>query len=283
MINEQIDLLPNIADFYVNTSLYTDYSIKQTDKEKVFDVIFNMDSIDCYCIDCNLQSVFRAEDNMPRETVHLHGHHVPITDWRKWQVDLLNSNLIYQKVYTCSRNSKHRLIFILQIQNGKLSKIGQSPALADIAEQDIKKYKKILGNIQYQEFSKAIGLYTHGIGVGSFVYLRRIIENFIIIPVYEKCKVKEDWNDDVYQKSRVKDKIEILKDYLPDFLVSNPNIYSIISKGLHDLSEEECKEFFPVLKSCIEFVLTDLETKREIEQKRAEMQSALGHIVSKIK
>jgi hypothetical protein len=283
MTSEIENQLPSITDFYINTSLYTFFKTKQTDKEEVFEILFNMDSLDCYCIDCNSHSVFKAEDNKPRKTAQLHGLHFPITDWREWQINLTKGYFICQKEYTCSRNPLHKLIFILQIQNGKLSKIGQSPALADIAEQEIKKYKKILGNTQYQEFSKAIGLYTHGIGVGSFVYLRRIIENFIIIPVYEKCKIKEDWNDDLYQKGRVKDKIEILKEFLPDFLVSNPNIYSIISKGIHDLSEDECKEFFPVLKTCIEFVLTDLETKRETEQKRAEMQNVLGQIASKIK
>ena len=48
-----------------------------------------------------------------------------------------------------------------------------------IEENDIKKYRKILGKEKYGEFGRAVGLYTHGIGIGSYVYLRRIFENLI--------------------------------------------------------------------------------------------------------
>ena len=48
----------------------------------------------------------------------------------------------------------------------------------DLIIPEIAKYKAVLGT-QYREFSKAIGLFAHGIGIGSFVYLRRIIENLV--------------------------------------------------------------------------------------------------------
>ena len=82
------------------------------------------------------------------------------------------------------------------------------------------------------------------------------------------AKARAGWDENEYQKSRVKEKIELLKTDLPEFLVKNPVIYSIISKGIHELTENECREYFPVLKTCLEFVLTDLEAKRETEQKR---------------
>ena len=274
--------LPDFNEFYVSTALYSEYDVKQEEQEEVFKIVFNTIPIDCYCIDCSANSVFTPEDNRPQRN-QSRGISFPVTNSNEWNVNLVTIYSIYQKEYTCSRNPKHKIIFFLQLKNGKLSKIGQAPALADIAEQDIRKYKKILGDNHYHEFSKAIGLFAHGVGVGSFVYLRRIIENFVIKPAYESGKARADWDDNKYQNSRVKEKIELLKTELPDFLVSNPIIYSIISKGIHELTENECREFFPVLKTCLEFVLTDLEAKRETDQKRRDMQTTLSKIAGQIK
>lgn len=67
------------------------------------------------------------------------------------------------------------------VTSDKIIKIGQFPSVADLVILEIVKYKSVLSK-QYREFSKAVGLFVHGIGIGSFVYLRRIIENL----VYEK-------------------------------------------------------------------------------------------------
>jgi hypothetical protein len=281
MTKQQTKELPEIAEFYVNSSLYTEYKAEEEDKENIFNTVFNMNPIDCYCIDCSANSVFKPYDNRLRSDKG--GFNFPITYFNEWNINLSLTETVLQKEYTCSRNPQHKLIFFLQLKNGKISKIGQSPALADISEQEIRKYKKILGDSNYHEFSKAIGLFAHGVGVGSFVYLRRIIENFIIKPAYEKSKIKPGWNESTYQKSRVKEKIELLNHELPEFLVNNAVIYSIISKGIHELTENECKEYFPVIKTCLEFVLTDLEAKRETELKRKEMQTTLGKIAGEIK
>lgn len=269
--------LPQTEDFYINTSLYTEYEITDDDRDAVFELVFTQKTIDCYCIDCNTHSVFKPVENRPNKTSHGQ-FYFPITGQKDWQFTLVSDIDVFEKEFHCSRNVDHLLSFFLQIKLGKIQKIGQYPALTEIAEQEIKKFKKILGNDYYQEFSKAIGLYTHGIGVGAFVYLRRIIENFIIIPTYQTAKLKPDWDEDKYQKSRVKEKINLLKTDLPQFLVENPVLYSIVSKGIHELTEDECKKYFPILKTCIEFLLTDLEAKRTTELKRKEMQEKLGKI-----
>lgn len=282
MTKQHTNELPDLNEFYVSSALYTEYDVKQEEKDAVFKTVFNIMPIDCYCIDCSANSVFTPEDNRPQRNQG-RGITFPVTNSNEWNVNLITIYSIYQKEYTCSRNPNHKIIFFLQLKNGKLSKIGQAPALADIAEQDIRKYKKVLGDNHYHEFSKAIGLFTHGVGVGSFVYLRRIIENFVIKPAYEARKARADWDDNEYQKSRVKEKIELLKSELPEFLVINPLLYSIMSKGIHELTENECREFFPILKTCLEFVLTDLEAKRETDQKRRDMQATLSKIAGQIK
>lgn len=42
---------------------------------------------------------------------------------------------------------------------------------------------------------------------------------------------------------------------LPEFLVENKSMYGILSKGIHELSEQECLEAFPIVKLGIEIIL----------------------------
>ena len=62
-------------------------------------------------------------------------------------------------------------------------------------------------------------------------------------------------------------KIDTLKDYLPEVLVANKNVYGIVSKGIHELSEDECREMFPYIKAGIELILDALLAEKERKAK----------------
>jgi hypothetical protein len=101
---------------------------------------------------------------------------------------------------------------------------------------DIKKYKKVLKD-KYSEFSKAVGLASHGVGIGSFVYLRRVFES-LIEEAYLTQRNSADWNEKSYIESKMDGRIKILEGVLPEFLVQNRTLYGILSKGIHELSEQ---------------------------------------------
>lgn len=82
-----------------------------------------------------------------------------------------------------------------------------------------------------------------------------------------KDKVERDEND--FNRSDFKEKINILKDHLPKILVENRNLYGILSKGIHELEEEECLEIFPLVNMGIELILDDvLAEKNKIEKEK---------------
>lgn len=54
---------------------------------------------------------------------------------------------------------------------------------------------------------------------------------------------------------------------MPEVLVANKNIYGIVSKGIHELSEEECREMFPYIKAGIELILDSLLAEKERKSK----------------
>ena len=77
------------------------------------------------------------------------------------------------------------------------------------------------------------------------------------------------------------EKIEILQSELPTFLVENKSIYSILSKGIHELSEQECLAAFPAVKVGIEIVLdTRLEEANRLK-KLEEAKKAIASLHAK--
>lgn len=73
------------------------------------------------------------------------------------------------------------------------------------------------------------------------------------------------------------------KGYLPSFIVENNGIYGILSKGIHELTEEECLAYFDCMRKSIELILDErlelLAKKKKIE----EVKKTLNAITSQIK
>ncbi len=146
----------------------------------------------------------------------------------------------------------------------------------------VKNYKSVLSKEKQNELIRAIGLASHGVGIGSFVYLRRIFED-LIEEAHLVAKTKGDWNEEDYLRFRMADKINSLKDYLPDFLVRNKAIYSILSKGIHELSEQLCLTYFDTILLGIERIL---EAKLELIKKKKrdeEAEKKIAELNSKLK
>ncbi len=57
-----------------------------------------------------------------------------------------------------------------------------------------------------------------------------------------------DGRNSEFATKHMDEKISLLQDHLPPFLVKNKKIYSILSLGIHELEEDECRSFFPVLR-----------------------------------
>jgi len=168
---------------------------------------------------------------------------------------------------TCKRKNNDVLRFFVwnnEINDdGILMKVGQFPSVADLEFEKLqKKYEKVLDKKYLKEFKRAVGLSAHGIGVGSFVYLRRIFEN-LIFQTFESNKEKIEIEGKEFKTKRMEDKIDILKSFLPSQLVKMKSIYGILSKGIHKLDDKVCLTYFSPLKLSIELILD-----QKIEEKK---------------
>lgn len=268
--------LPSLEDLFLKTPLYKDFQVDILDDFKVQDVKNFKGTIDAFCIECKKTSTFRRLDMNQRE----------YEEYEDYPRNSHESN-VFCVSFACTRNESHNMYFYFMVHDSlsveydtvmKITKIGQYPSLADLNSDEIKKYRRILGD-KYKEFSKAVGLASHGIGIGSFVYLRRIFEN-LIEEAHQEAKKMNSWDEEKYLKSRIEDKIRLLKESLPKFLVNNKDTYSILSKGIHELSENECLEYFNIVKMGIEFILNE---KLDREARIKEAQKSLNEINSKLK
>lgn len=153
--------------------------------------------------------------------------------------------------------------------NSQVVKIGQFPSVADFHISEIKQYKKLLTNEKLKELTRAIGLAANGVGIGSFVYLRRIFE-YLISEAYDLCLSEGLVTEEEYNRSRMDEKIGLLSKHLPDFFVQNKSIYSVLSLGIHELDENTCLAHFDTLRVGIEIILDErldeLRKREKIEQ-----------------
>lgn len=276
-------------DFFLKVPLYEKSYFSGAEVYDVTDIVYFSGVIDVYCPSCKGTATFRGvNDPAPG------GLHRISREARKIAGVGGSPPKFEEGIYVinleCARNSYHTLKFIVFIDNYSVSpdgdptpfqsiqKIGQYPSYADLNIPQIEGLSPVLSKQDKHEFVKAVGLAAHGVGVGSYVYLRRIFENLID----EARKEAEDlgqWSEVLqceYEKSRVKEKIQLLKDRLPPFVVEHPDMYALLSKGIHELTEDECLKYFDALKVAIEIILDQKLEAKKREKKLAEAKKALS-------
>ncbi|MBI2473937.1 hypothetical protein HYV70_05300 [Candidatus Uhrbacteria bacterium] len=185
---------------------------------------------------------------------------------------------------SCKRDGPTILrFFIVDLEGGRIMKVGQFPSLADIQFAEIgKRYDKLLSEEDLRNYKKAIGLRAHGVGAGSFVYLRRIFEN-LIIETYKANKSALGLDDVIFLRKRMEEKVDALKTVLPSQLVQMKSVYGILSKGVHELTEEECLEYFSPIRLSIELILDQKIEIKQKSEKDAQVKKELDKINQTIK
>ena len=198
--------------------------------------------------------------------------------WINWQI--ADTTRLMKLEYICSMNEEHHLDYIVLATDNSMMKIGQYPSIADMTFPELDAYKHVISKEDRKELGTAIGLFASGVGAGSYVYLRRILERL----VYQAKEAAADAIDnEMFEQARVAEKIKMLQGYLPDILVKNTTIYGILSKGIHELSEEECRKYFPVVKECIYQILGMWESLRKRQADEVALNKALNAITTSIK
>ena len=297
----------DFADFLQKKGLYDSIIISESNIDELCDLIGGKVKISEYCSVCKEKRVFTMEPisigvgiekdkkRMCSLAEILISYQVsqknigmvpagnssanPNWYWTNWQTEEATRVLVFS--FVCAMDNNHHLDYIVRTDGNIMTKIGQYPSVADLEFHELDEYKKDIDAETMKEFRRAIGLYAQGIGVGSFVYLRRIFERIL-----DKSRNLAEMDPSVdlsnYEKMRVTERIKLLKGYLPDMIISNPTFYGIVSKGIHELSEEECIKYFPILKDAIELILRQWAQKRIEQEARQRLGASLSTIATEL-
>lgn len=296
------------AKFLRDSGLYEEIEISKDNIEDLIELVRGNGKINSFCPSCGEMRVFSvapifylnenemrgdcykqylADDfeslqktGFTRTIIHKDGSREEKWGWKNWQCE--NAARLMVFTFTCAMHDSHKIDYIVLTGEYSMKKIGQFPSVADLSFPELKEYKKVLTKEDMSELRRAIGLYAQGIGVGSYVYLRRIFER--IIDTAKNTAIAEGKAaEDEYAKARVDERIKLLKDYLPEMLVENPVFYSIVSKGIHELDEDTCIKFFPVLQEAIFMILRQWEQIRQENEAKARLAASISKIASSIK
>ena len=288
--------IPAPLEFLLTMPLYAETVFVGEQTWKIVDLFYFGGTYDSFCTKCGRDSTFQAappeklsgftRNHAREQLIKSHGGSPELPP--------LHSD-IYRVHAKCTRHNAHCQDFLFFIDHrvvtdeaGKrhtestIQKVGQQPSFADLHISKIKKYAHVLTKPLLRELNRAIGLASHDVGVGAYVYLRRVFEA-LIEEAHSEASADSDWNEDTYPQSRMAERIALLKNHLPPFLVEHPKMYSLLSKGIHELSEEECLSHFDTLRIGIELILDEKLERKERDRKVRDAKAALAKAIGETK
>lgn len=266
--------IPALREILLNTSLYHIMVASPNDEDKVYILRESNFQIDAFCIKCNDRSIFKT--------------HRPSRVNRPISISNSISNTheasslspgSFACSISCVRCSTPYTYYFKMSKDG-LMKIGQYPSLEDIGSGELIKYRNILDKGDYGELKRAAGLAAHGIGIGSFVYLRRIFERLIY--KHRDSLVERGNPIPDFDGMRMDDKIKALSSVLPPALVEHRKVYAILSIGIHALDEAACRKYFPVVKSAILQILDQDVAAKEAAAAEIKLRQEIAAIISEV-
>lgn len=284
--------IPKPTEFFLGIPLYTPFEYEGEDVWDVLDVLYFNGTYDSFCTKCKRESTFKV--NTPeRPNEHKrnpsHEHFVRVHGGKPEFPRLPSKVFVVNS--SCTRQDLHKQNFVFFVDDqlvpndagsttfkGTFQKIGQQPAYGDLHILQVKKYAHVLKKEQLGELTRAIGLASHDVGVGAYVYLRRIFEA-LVEEAHIQAKADAGWDEESYNRHRMSEKIASLRSRLPAFLVEHPAMYSLLSKGIHELSEQDCLKHFSTLKLGIELILDERLEARERANKIAAAKAAINKAV----
>lgn len=231
-------------------------------------------NINMYCPTCKSNQTF----SMMNEYWENYQHMNPPT-----------SGDIYRLVYQCMHCRKFLRYFFVRVNEDHLHliKVGQYPAWDISIEKHIEKL--LSDNAEY--FKKGLICESQGYGIGAFAYYRRVVEE-IIGGLLEEIKdlliddEKDKFIEALEQTKKTivaQEKIALVKDLLPPILRPegmNPlsNLHSILSEGLHGLSDEDCLEYAIAIREVLLFLVNQIAASK---QSSKEFTSSMRKILEK--
>ncbi len=263
-----------ITEAMLMLPLYKPITINPKEKNYKFFPYNNL-KIECYCNLCKRRRIFTFYnsryafiDCSPGSSSHVE------------TVDYVLKKCDYFKIIGNGECDHSLIVEFKVLSSNKIIKIGQYPSIYDMNEEiNNKSFIKELGDEFAGYYKSACSLYSFNTCIGALTYLRRIFEK-LLLDTFCDNRENLDITEEDFQHLRTDEKVKLLKKYLPSLLFENgfSQIYSEISNGIHNLSEEKCQNIFPLLKSALEEILIQKVELKERENRIKAIASELNKL-----
>ena len=192
-------------------------------------------------------------------------------------------------VYKCAKCQQEKTVFLIRITNEKIEKVGQYPPIDISFPNELKILKdKAIEDL----YKKGRICESQSYGIGSFAYYRRIVE-LKIDELLEKIKEffpedkKEEYGKclkEVKKEKNTEKKINIVKTIITDEIIPNnplKNIYTLLSMGIHSLTDKECLESAQSLRELMILLIKQIEQEKRDKEKLISTQKNIERIIKK--
>ncbi|PZR00255.1 MAG: hypothetical protein DI533_06625 [Cereibacter sphaeroides] len=274
---------PSVRSLCLDHTLYAEIQLNPERDEKFLKSLrFGAQQFDAHCVYCGQGATFRTSaGRMPSDVANaerLRG----VAGGPDPKRLILEDGQFALHLWCSRRPELHLYSYFFDYSDtqGVLTKVGQKPSLEDVAGADIERYRTILGG-EFAELRRATGLFAHGIGIGSFVYLRRIFEN--LVDAARSTADPKGEREAEFRKMRMTDRVSALAAHLPPAVVKYKDAYGILSLGVHELSEVDCKRYFPVVRAAVIMMLEQRYEAAEKAKVTAELDRAVAAIAQETK
>jgi len=164
-----------------------------------------------------------------------------------------------------------------------LVKVGQHPSLTDFQLGDLTEFEDGMSKEQRREFVRATNSAAHGFNVAACVYFRRVFES-VLAEARDEYLAQHDlteWQE--FKVARTDERIRLLSHHLPSFMSAHPQLYGVLSLGVHELTEQQCAAELPMLRKAIELIMRDRVTAARQKREREEVSKLVAQAVDRHK
>lgn len=239
-----------VTEWFTDLALYQPVDYGTSSPPAVKAILTYTGKLDFYCPECQKSATF--EGVLSAETQNSMASEIMATKSFGFASGFWTQH-IFSKQLACTR-AGHLANFYFQIQNGKLYKVGQQPAIADIHIGEMQPYLSVLGLDRVKRLEKAISLAANGDGLGSYIYLKQLFLS--LLSEMDAIEQSDNPNDQAIRTMEpVVEKIQRLASRVPSFLIEHPELYAMIDEPLETLTDDTCLKHFKALNTAVYFLI----------------------------
>jgi hypothetical protein len=193
------------------------------------------------------------------------------------------TNFWFHYDFVCSHSEEHRYFMDLELSQSKnivmLRKVGQLPSPYELMHNN--KYDEILNDLDsLDDFRKSIETTAYNYHVASFTYSRRVLEKIMLKKFMKLGNTKTDFKNIINFEEKFKQTKDIID---PDLRDHFKPLYGILSEGIHNLSDDECRGYYNILHDLVKFQLEFMLIEKERDIHKNNTIKKLQKITSKLK